>query len=389
MLEWLFFLLPIAALSGWLVARNQYKKTANTEESLINPDYFKGLNYLLNEQPDKAIDVFIRLLEVNSETVDTHLALANLFRRRGETERAIRIHQNLIARPTLDTQQRSQALLELGMDYMSAGVLDRAEALFLELKQQAASKNQACKQLLRIYQKEKSWDKAIEAAKELIPTQTSMGTQVTHFYCELAQQKLTTASKQATYLISQAQRYDKNCVRANLLEADTLMLAKQFQKAQKVLSQIEQQNIDYFSEALPKLYICYQQMNRLADFETWLKSFVERHPQLDYAKVMLADLLQQLHGQQAQQQYLCQQLETQTSLPLLNQLILTDTQPQINLTPLVKRFTSHMIENNTGYTCQQCGFAGKTMHWQCPSCGRWQTIHPNTSNSIKTNGEHS
>ena len=187
-MEWLFLLLPIAAMSGWLSARKHYKKPSNPKQGYFDPEYFKGLNYLLNEEPDKAIDVFIRLLEVNSETVETHLALANLFRRRGETERAIRIHQNLIARPTLTLLQREQALIELGLDYMSAGVLDRAELLFLELLNSTAPPSDAYEHLLNIYQQERQWQKAINIAKKLHSQDPQKKkAEIAQFYCELAE----------------------------------------------------------------------------------------------------------------------------------------------------------------------------------------------------------
>src|SRR3972149_4520079 len=129
----IIWLLPVAAIISWWLGRLSVRKNDTGNLRRIHPEYFKGLNYVLNEQPDKAIEVFIKMLEVDSETVETHLALGNLFRRRGEVDRAIRIHQNLIARPTLSRDERSIAMLELGQDYMSAGLLDRAEALFKEL----------------------------------------------------------------------------------------------------------------------------------------------------------------------------------------------------------------------------------------------------------------
>ena len=148
---YLFLLLPIAAISGWLIGRQNKPSIQLGSTSEIPIDYIKGLNYLLNEQPDKAIDVFIQMLDVNSETVETHLALGSLFRRRGEVDRAIRIHQNLIARPTLTAEQRMQALNELGQDYMRAGLLDRAEALFNELIESGPHTINALHQLMDIY----------------------------------------------------------------------------------------------------------------------------------------------------------------------------------------------------------------------------------------------
>src|SRR4030067_1079248 len=151
-----------------MIAGARFAQRRQAKRSLDLPSaYFKGLNFLLNEQPDKAIEVFIQVLEVNSDTVETHLALGNLFRRRGEVEGAIRVHQNLIARPTLDKDQRTHALLELGQDYLKAGLLDRAESLFLELGEIRAAREAALRHLLHIYQQEKEWEKAGSVARKL------------------------------------------------------------------------------------------------------------------------------------------------------------------------------------------------------------------------------
>src|SRR5713101_7419737 len=183
----LWLLLPLAAGSGWLVARFDQKRHAAARD--LPSAYFKGLNFLLNEQPDKAIEIFIQVLEVNSETVETHLALGNLFRRRGEVERAIRIHQNLIARPTLDREQRTYALLELAQDYFKAGLFDRAENLFLELAEIRAHSEQALRLLLSIYQQEKEWDKAIQTGRRLARVAgKSMDGVIAQYYCEQAEQ---------------------------------------------------------------------------------------------------------------------------------------------------------------------------------------------------------
>src|SRR3990167_1271396 len=156
MLQYLFALLPVAATCGWLLGRQKSNKESSGRVSFkVRRDYFKGLNYLINEQPDKAVDVFIKLLEVDSDTVETHLALGSLFRRRGEVERAIRIHQNIIARPQLSLRDRKEALMALGQDYMSAGLFDRAERIFLEVVEIRAHSEQALKLLLHIYQQDR------------------------------------------------------------------------------------------------------------------------------------------------------------------------------------------------------------------------------------------
>jgi len=161
----LFFLLPIAAFSGWVLGRRRSERKSGARVSELSTSYFRGLNYLLNEQQDKAIEVFLKLADINRDTVETHLALGNLFRRRGEVDRAIRVHQNLIARPSLSQDEKTVALLELGEDYMRAGLLDRAETLFADLVAMDALAPSALKHLIAIYQHERDWDKAIDHAR--------------------------------------------------------------------------------------------------------------------------------------------------------------------------------------------------------------------------------
>lgn len=377
MLEWLFFLLPVAALSGWMMARRHYKRRYRPQDSSFSPEYFKGLNYLLNEQPDKAIDVFIGLLEVNSETVETHLALANLFRRRGETDRAIRIHQNLIARPTLSSQQRSQALVELGLDYMNAGVLDRAEQLFLEVLNQTPPHAEAPKQLLRIYQQEKKWQQAIDMAK-LIPADKKTNTHslIAQFYCELAEPIAEKDRHQALNLLRSAYHFDASCVRASLLEGKILIKAGQYRKAIRILQQIEQQNHLYLSEALPLMQRCYEQSGHIEHFRDWLQSLLTRHPNLTSARVLLTRLIQKQQGNQAAQQFLYRQLYQHPSVEGLHQLIMLGEDNHEVLIPLIKEVTTALIHKGDRYTCKNCGFSGRTMRWQCPGCSQWATIRP-------------
>lgn len=375
-MEWLFFLLPIAAISGWFAARNHYKNRYLRQSSPFDPEYFRGLNYLLNEQPDKAIDVFIRLLEVNSETVETHLALANLFRRRGETDRAIRIHQNLIARPTLTPLQRNHALVELGLDYMNAGVLDRAEHLFLELLTKPSPPFQAFEQLLRIYQQEKDWPKAIEMAKKIqSQNKNNIGPTIAQFHCELAEQK-NTSPNDSLILIKQAYSYDHNCVRATLLEANVHINANNFRKALKCLLRIEQQNYRYIPESLPLLLKCYQQMNNLVAFENWLQSLLIRQPNMTSARLMLTHIIQLQYGSQKAQDYLHQQLQEHPSVEGLHTLILLGEPSNPILVPLIQGITNTLVHRGHRYTCPHCGFSGKNMHWLCPGCKQWGTIRP-------------
>lgn len=377
MIEWLFFLLPIAALSGWLMARKHYKKKYRPLTTPVNPEYFKGLNYLLNEQPDKAIDVFIHLLEVNSETVETHLALASLFRRRGESDRAIRIHQNLIARPTLNPTQRVQALVELGLDYMKAGVLDRAEQLFLELLQQSPPPPEAAEQLLRIYQQEKNWDKAIEIAKKChSKKQTDINILVAQFYCELAERQINHDPSAAFPLLKHAHNHDHNCVRGTLIKANIYIAAGNYRKALKSLQFVEQQNHYYIPEALDSLLSCYQKIGDLDVFKIWLQQLLKRYPNMTSVRLMLTQVIQQQQGTQAAKDFLYQQLHQHPSVEGLHTLITLGQENNATLIPLLKNITKTLLHKGDRYTCINCGFFGRILHWQCPGCNQWASIRP-------------
>ena len=388
MVELLFLLLPIAAISGWLSARKYYQKKLKPNNNKVGPAYFEGLNYLLNEQPDKAIDVFIRLLEVNSETVETHLALANLFRRRGETDRAIRIHQNLIARPTLKPLQRIEALTELGLDYMNAGVLDRAESIFLELQQQTPPPKQATKQLLRIYQQQHNWPQAIEMAKLLNRgSDQKVDRLIAQFYCELAESQIDAAPSLAQGHLKNAASYDPTCIRAMLLSADIAISKHQYGTAITELNNVANKNPAFIREALPKLHHCYQQLGKLADLKQWLRLFLNNHEHAS-VKLLLAEVIKQLEGAQAANEYLYAELNKQSSLPVLNKLLEFEQDPEQNLLPILSDITNTLLSQKPIYSCQNCGFTGKTMHWHCPSCSEWQTIQPTESNQTIKSGVH-
>lgn len=374
---WLLLLLPIAALSGWFSARKHYKARYGVDNSGISPEYFKGINYLLDEQPDKAIDVFIRLLEVNSDTVETHLALANLFRRRGETDRAIRIHQNLIARPALPPEQRSSALFELGMDYMHAGLLDRAEELFLELISKKQHLSPAHQQLLKIYQQEKNWEQAISTAHTLQASgEPQMGVFISQFYCELAEQDPPLSPDDTRQFLRKAHSNDPNCVRASLCEAKLLITAEEHQKALKILKAIEQKNDEYMPEALPLLLASHSALESLTTFESWLTELLERHPEMTAARLMLADLLHQQYGPQAMQDYLNKALRKHPSVEGMHSLLSLGQNDNPDLIPLIEDVTRRLIKLGHSYTCVHCGFAGKTLHWLCPGCAQWGSIRP-------------
>ena len=379
-LETLFLLLPIAAVSGFVMGRrslsNKEKKHSN-----IPLDYLKGLNFLLDEQPDKAIDLFIQMLEVNNDTVETHLALGSLFRRRGEVDRAIRIHQNLIARPTLLPAQRAHALFELGQDYMKAGLFDRAETLFGELVESSPHSEQALKYLLDIYQQEKDWVNAIKIAQRIsAKTGKSFSDLISHFYCEQAE----TANKQgeparAMKLSKKAISINKNCVRASLLEAQIEHEAGNENAAIRALKRIEQQDPAYLPEILGPLLHCYKNLNKPEEMLHYLRDILTRH---DAISIMLnlSDLLQHYQNDEMAEAFIEEFLHHRPSLRGMDRLIDINIkhakEPVQEKLRILKSVTSQLLEDKPVYSCHVCGFNGKTLHWQCPGCKRWDTVKP-------------
>jgi len=379
--ELLWFLLPVAAASGWIMARRSKLPPPRDRARAINPDYFQGINFLLNEQPDKAIEVFIRMLEVDSDTVETHLALGNLFRRRGEVDRAIRIHQNLIARPTLNKSQRSAALLELGQDYMRAGWLDRAESLFDELLEGGLHTQPALRHLLDIYQQEKEWEKAIAIAKRIgSETNQTMHPIIAQFHCELAEKALKISDdNQASQALKRALSHDKRCVRASLLQGRMALAADNCKAALKAFRQVEEQDIDYLPEILEQMRQCYEQTLGSDAYKEYLRSIIGRYEGISPV-LMLADVLARTEGESVAVEFMTVQLRKRPSVRGLGRLIglnLVGSSGKGKDDLLILRdLVEQLLKNKPIYKCGHCGFSGKSLHWQCPTCKEWNTVKP-------------
>jgi lipopolysaccharide biosynthesis regulator YciM len=380
MMELLVLLLPVAAISGWMAAKRSYGKGKQFYTSR-NIDYFKGLNFLLNEQPDKAIDVFIQMLEVDSETVETHLALGNLFRRRGEVDRAIRIHQNLIARPTLQPEHRAQALLELGQDYMRAGLYDRAESLFQELTESNLHREQALTSLLLIYEKEKEWNKSLQIASKLESiTGEQLNDQRAHYYCELADQAHASSDLKLTKeYLKKACECNKDSVRAAILLGEMDKAKGSYKAAIKTFKNIAQNNPVYLSIILPSLRDCFVAIDDKGAFRDFLQQFVKSNQGLTEV-IMLSQMIRDEDGAAAAALFLKEHLKENPSLDGLYQLVSLEPKGECittsEMSQLLRVLLEKLVEDNPGYQCTTCGFSAKTMHWQCPSCNKWSGIHP-------------
>ena len=381
-IDWplLWLLLPVAAFSGYWLGRRA-PDSKNGAGALFHPDYFRGLNFVLNEQPDKAIEVFIRMLEVDSETVETHLALGNLFRRRGEVDRAIRIHQNLIARPKLNREQRAAALLELGMDYMRSGLLDRAEGLFLELAGSNLHLGPAYTELLAIYQQEQDWDKAIGTARRLAAVSGhSQDKIIGQFYCEQAELAAAAGNQKAVRdFIRRALSFDPDCVRASLIEAQMHLSLGGEKAAIRAYKRVEAQNSAYLGEIIAPLRECYRRLDRLPEFARYLRALVGRYGGIR-ALLTMTELIAERDGENAAVRFISAELKGRPNVKGVHRLIEYtlataggETREHLQT---IRELTAQLSENRAVYQCGHCGFSGKALHWQCPGCQRWETIKP-------------
>ncbi len=376
MQELLFLLLPLAAASGWYSGRrSRQQKVAGPAAGKA---YFKGLDFLLNEQPDKAIDAFVELLEVDEDTVETHLALGTLFRRQGETDRAIRIHQGLIARPNLNGNLRSQALLELGRDYLKAGVFDRAIGLFEELLEQRLLQVPALRNLHKIYQATREWEKALQTALRLEELgEPSLRVERAHYLCEMA---LMAADGVATVQhLRQALSIHPQCVRASIVLGQEFQRRGDQHEAIKHFERVREQDFLFFGEVVRPLSDAMLALGQRERLQQVLRDAAERHGDTR-ALSALSALVREGQGDQAAVALVQNFLDRHPGLKGMQQLVdfqlASPATTDRDLLLLMQTVIRRMLDAEYPYRCRRCGFDAHQLHWQCPSCKGWGGMKP-------------
>lgn len=381
-LFWL--LLPIAAASGWWLARHASHQPDREHTDPSN--YVKGLNYLLDDQTDQALEVLTRLTDAHRETIDSQLILGNLLRRRGETDRAIYVHHSLLNRANLNDAQRQRALLELGEDYTAAGLLDRAEELFQRLLdlpvqqdyQRVEYQALALHKLIRVYEQGKEWPQALAHCDRLEQTTGQIRrTEAAQYCCELAQQayrhqQLDTAMQH----LNRAVQRNTACTRAYLLQAQVAIDQSADHTALTYLYAVEHHNPLRLYEALDALTACHERTATPQVFIDWLYGAYERYG-FSWLAVHLARYLAAQQDTATALDFITQVLDTQPSFVVLRTW-LELREPPVNddITPRLLRVSQQLLDATACYQCNQCGFTSKVLHWQCPSCTRWETLYP-------------
>lgn len=377
-IEILLILLPIAAASGWWMGWRSALRSKAAAAKPLSAEYFKGLNYVINEQPDRAVDIFIRMIDVDCDTMEVHYALATLFLKRGEVDRAIRIYENLLARPTLARQQQHETRYRLGTAYLRAGVLDRAEEIFAELVDTPEHSVAALRNLLEIYQQEKDWSKAISIAERLERHHGGDQKQrIAHYFCELACQAGERGDHaKASEFLQQALSSDPRCARASMVEGDFARKLGKPEAALHAYQRVVNQDPALIPEILDRLVACYRETGRIEEGFGSIQAIHAGHPGIGSA-LLLMRVARELNQEQTGLRILCDYLQQEPSVTgALELLDISGRRAGVEHEELkaVHAALKRLGADHAKYCCHQCGFTGQRLYWQCPGCKSWDTI---------------
>lgn len=388
---WWLLALPLFFGLGWVAARIDIKSLLS-ESRAMPTSYFRGLNFLLNEQPDKAIESFLLVAKENPQTVELQFALGSLFRRRGEVDRAIRMHQDLVNREDLAAEQRRDASLELAQDYFKAGLLDHAEQVLAKIAE-AAPSEEVHRQLLDIYIQEKDWAKAVDAARKLeVTARRNYQKEIANYCCELAiTEHVHARDGAAEAQLASALEANRKCVRANILRGEWLAAAGKHDEAIEAWKRIEQQDPAYFGLAAEGMVESYKALGRLGEGLALLRGLQHRYPGLDLLNVVY-QITAEHEGDEAAYRLVRDEVRRNPTLVGLDRLI----DAELVRAPAERRQDLQLMKNLVHshaqalavYLCGNCGFKARQFYWQCPACGGWETFPPRRTAELEGPGRH-
>ncbi len=374
---WWLLAFPLFFVLGWVAARIDIRQVVTESRALPN-SYFRGLNFLLNEEPDKAIEAFLEVVKLEPETIDLHFALGGLFRRRGELDRAIRMHEHLLDREGLADEKRLRAQCELGQDYLKAGLLDRAEAVFTRMLE-TSQQSKAREFLLEIYVQEKDWDKAIEAARILEKnTSKPLNAEIAHFYCEQALLEIAKDNAVAARtLLETALQTNRMSVRANLMAGDVEAATGRHDAAISSWRLVEAQSASHMALVVDRMLSSYRQLGRLAEGEQWLRALHARQPSQDLFNALYL-VVSETQGAEVATQLAREELRRNPTLRTLDRLLeaqlVNASVEDRELLQVEKSLVQSHSQRLMRYQCSSCGFKAQQFFWRCPACGRWDSF---------------
>jgi lipopolysaccharide biosynthesis regulator YciM len=369
----------VAAVTGWAFARFSDFKRAAPDPTSISPDYLRGLNLVLNRQTDEALELFVRMAKVDDETLETHFALGHLFRRRGEVDRAIRIHQNLLARPSLSVGQRHQALFSLAQDYLGAGLFDRAEKLFGELVSSSTLGAAALRSLVGIYERQSDWSKAIEAHRELEMLTGEKSTEVAHYYCELAERaRLDGDLDLARQHLKSSVRSAGGAFRGVLIRAAIAQEEEDYPQALRLYEQVLEADRRLMVEVLPELVTCYRETGREQELESYLQTIIDKDSLVKQEIAYTAIL-----GRLAEPRVMADCMENfilkddvLSSILDADRIAELPSQERKAAILRIADGLRRLAISHPRYRCTTCGYSSQRLVWHCPSCKSWESIRP-------------
>lgn len=405
--ELLVFLLPLAAFTGWWLGRTD-KKSNHVEK---DDEYFKGLGYLLEDETDKAIDIFVKLVDLDDNAVENQITLGNLFRHRGELDRALHIHTTLTENTRLSTETRQKLNLALADDYYAAGIMNHSESAYQSVRESVYPdmREVARRKLITLYSEQSLWQQAIDVAEELDPFhRDAVQQQVAHFHCEIAEallKKSPTDEISVENALNAALACDKQCVRASIKLGRLAAEKRNYVAAIGYFQQVETQQASFLPEVLDDMEQCYQAINQPHEWKDELTRLTLKfhNPVL---LLRLTKLIAISEGELAAIHFLDEQLRQKPNI-LLVQSYLNFVQDLVAVTPtemmhehpdekrekalqsvairLLQSSVQKILSHTLKYRCRECGFRGNQLNWQCPGCKQWGTFTPVTDISLKEN----
>ena len=386
----LYALLLIAICTGWLLGRSGSRsiKFPPRQTKDIFHEYFAGLNYLLNDEPDEAIDTFIKALEVNGETVETHLALGALLRRRGKVDKAIKVHQALLARSGLEASLADAARLQLAKDYISGGLLDRAERLLKELAQgKPEGKWEALPLLVSIYQLEKEWHRAITCTKELLShsvyrRSSEWNARMVHYHCEIAEALLVEGQLgEARQQLRRGGGFQRHHLRASLLTARLEHESGNCNGAIRECRLIAEHSPAFLTQVVDVLAASYSELGREGELIKFLDGFLDKQAD-PVALQLISRLVAETEGADRAIQYVRDHLAAQPSLAAVAKLLEIEVETNqfdpamlSDIEKIREVLLAHLAKQ-LGFQCGYCGYEARQLYWLCPGCHRWDSIQP-------------
>lgn len=377
--ELLFLLLPLAFYSGWK-ASGKNLTFGSTEKRQLPDNFVKGVNYLLNEEPDKALDLFLNRPEIDEYTAETYLLLGNLFRNRGEVDRALSVHQNLIGRASLNRDQKTTTMLALGKDFLAAGMMDRAEQVFTELLQGENKTEDAREALRTIYEQTQEWSKAISVTEASKPQSAgNLSALIANYYCELADASLITGHIQhANEMLNMARESYADSIRIEVIAARIHALQEEYQHSSLLFLSVAQKAPRLLGIIYQPLIESYQQVGKLDQLQDELFDIYIKYSDVKVLEYTLRLAIQTGPSENILQQLPklmeSKQLNIRSICQAVNLYCKLEDSESTKILPLIQSALTNHLSSQPGFQCRHCGYKMHDFLWRCPACNYWDEV---------------